>query len=70
MFAWIKRRREASALIEADAMALIEQFGDDALEARLRSHGDEYEGPARSQEHWAEVKEVIGGRNGNPCIRD
>jgi hypothetical protein len=36
---WFRRRRDARALIESDAQALIERVGEDAyLEARLRQH--------------------------------
>ena len=39
MFAWIKRRAEYRALVEADAKALIERFGEQAYsEARFRQH--------------------------------
>jgi hypothetical protein len=39
MVAWFRRRAESPALIEADANALIERFGEQAYsEVRLRQH--------------------------------
>ena len=39
MIGWFRRRAEYHALIEADAKALIERFGEQAYsEARFRQH--------------------------------
>ena len=61
MIGWFRRRAEYRALIEADAKALIEQFGEEAYsEARLRQH----DAPGildanRPVGHWERVKEAI-----------
>ena len=68
MFAWIKRRAAYRALVEADARALIEQFGEQAYsEARERQHfPPDTEVGNRPAHHWERVKEAIrrmeGGR--------
>ena len=61
MIGWLRRRAEYRALIEADAKALIERFGDQAYsEARKRQHyqldGDYVNRP---EYHWERVKEAI-----------
>jgi len=59
----VPRRRDARALIESDAQALIERFGEDAyLEARLRQHDTDaaiIDGN-RPPGHWEWVKEATG----------
>jgi hypothetical protein len=61
MINWLRRRAAYRALIEADAKALIEQFGERAYsEARDRQHyppgGDDANRPAH---HWERVKDAI-----------
>jgi hypothetical protein len=65
-FAWLKRRREERALIESDAAAMIETFGDAAyLEARrwvvaeLAHKVIEGDRPAG---HWALVRAEVNRR--------
>jgi len=60
MFDWFRRRSTSPALIEADTNEIIARFGDEAYsQARLRSDGEPYEGPARSRHHWLKVKNNI-----------
>jgi len=65
MWAWIRRRRTERELVERDARALLQRFGDDAYgEARMRAHGAMYgevDGN-RPEGHWLRVKEAIGRR--------
>ncbi|TLG77815.1 hypothetical protein [Methylocystis sp. B8] len=64
MLNWLRRRSISRALVESDAHALIERFGEDAyLEARLRQHNDErvIDGN-RPLGHWERVKEAIRKR--------
>jgi len=62
MHSCLRRRAEIRAFIEADAKAVIEQFGENAYSARTRQHfpadvGDMImSGPA---DHWEGVKEAI-----------
>jgi hypothetical protein len=59
MIGWFRRRAAYRALIEADAKALIEQFGEIAyLEARFRQH-EEIVDASRPAGHWERVKEAI-----------
>jgi hypothetical protein len=61
MIGWFRRRAEYRALIEADARALIERFGEQAyVEARERQH-DETVDANRPDHHWERVKEAIRG---------
>jgi hypothetical protein len=56
---WFRRRAAYRALIEADAKALIERFGENAYsEARFRQH-DEILDANRPAHHWERVKEAI-----------
>jgi hypothetical protein len=53
---WLRQRNASDPLVESDARALIERFGEDAyLEARLRQHNDEQviDGN-RPPGHWGE----------------
>ncbi|MBM3578209.1 MAG: hypothetical protein FJX40_11230 [Alphaproteobacteria bacterium] len=64
MLNWLRRRTISRALVESDARALIERFGDDAyLEARLREHDEArvIDGN-RPPGHWARVKEAVRER--------
>ncbi len=59
MLTWFRRRAEYRALIEFDARALIERFGEQACsEARVRQH-DEIVDANRPEHHWERVKEAI-----------
>jgi hypothetical protein len=66
MFGWWRRRRELQARIDADAAAMIAEFGDSAywvardraLEFRLHKVVD----PDRTPEHWDEVRFEIRRR--------
>ncbi len=59
MIGWLRRRAAYRALIEADAKALIERFGEHAYsEARERQH-DETVDANRPEHHWERVKEAI-----------
>ena len=61
MFNWLRRRKVLRELIESNARALIERFGDAGyVQARLRQHDalqviDGYRPPG----HWERVKEAI-----------
>ena len=61
MIGWFRRRAECRALIEADAKALIEQFGEEACsEARFRQHdAPDVVDANRPVGHWERVKEAI-----------
>ena len=61
MINWFHRRAAYRALIEADAKALIEQFGEQAYsEARFRQHdAPEVVDANRPVGHWERVKEAI-----------
>ena len=58
---WHRRRAAYRVIVEADAKALIERFGDQAYsEARFRQH----EAPGvvdanRPAGHWERVKEAV-----------
>jgi hypothetical protein len=59
MIGWFHRRAAYRAIIEADAKAQIEQFGEIAyLEARFRQH-EEIVDASRPAGHWERVKEAI-----------
>jgi hypothetical protein len=59
MIGWFRRRAAYRALIEADAKALIERFGEQAYsEARFRQHDDIVDAN-RPAGHWERVKEAI-----------
>jgi hypothetical protein len=62
MIGWLRRRAEYRALIEADAKALIERFGEKAYsEARFRQHdAPDVVDANRPAGHWERVKEAIG----------
>jgi hypothetical protein len=61
MFSWFRGRAEYRALIEADARALIERFGEQAYsEARFRQHdAPDVVDANRPAGHWGRVKEAI-----------
>jgi hypothetical protein len=61
MIGWFRRRAEYRALIEADAKALIERFGEGAYsEARFRQHdAPDVVDVNRPPGHWERVKEAI-----------
>ena len=61
MIDWFPRRAEYRALIEADAKALIERFGEQAYsEARFRQHdAPDVVDANRPAGHWERVKEAI-----------
>jgi hypothetical protein len=61
MIGWFRRRAEYRALIEADAKALIERFGEHAYsEARFRQHdAPDIVDANRPASHWERVKEAI-----------
>jgi hypothetical protein len=61
MIGWFRRRAEYRALIEADAEALIERFGEQAYsEARVRQHdAPDVVDANRPTGHWEWVKEAI-----------
>jgi hypothetical protein len=61
LLSFFGRRAAYRALIEADAQALIERFGEQAYsEARFRQHGapDVFDAN-RPAGHWERVKEAI-----------
>jgi hypothetical protein len=68
MFSWWRRRRELQSRIDADASAMITEFGDSAywvardraLELRLHNILD----AERSSEHWNLVRFEIRRRTG------
>ena len=61
MIGWLRRRAEYRALIEADATALIERFGEQAYaEARFRQHdAPDIVDANRPAGHWERVKGAI-----------
>jgi hypothetical protein len=61
MIGWFRRRAEYRALIEADAEALMERFGENAYsEARFRQHdAPDVVDANRPAGHWERVKEAI-----------
>ena len=64
MFNWLRRRKVLRELIESDARALIERFGDDAyFEARVRQRNALHivDGN-RPPGHWEKVKEALRKR--------
>ena len=69
MFQWLRRRREARRLANADANALIRDHGPQAyLEARRRERdvilpdGTTHQG--RTPAHWRRVALIIAKRTG------
>ena len=64
MLNWLRRRREARALVNSDAQALIERFGKGAyLEAHIRQREAKHAiGGNRPPGHWERVKEAIRER--------
>jgi hypothetical protein len=66
MFSWFHRRAAYHALIEADAKALIERFGEHAYsEARFRQYdASDVVDANRPAGHWERVKEAIGRMEG------
>ena len=64
MFDWLRRRREVHALVDSDAQALIERFGNGAyLEAHIRQREAKRAiGGNRPPRHWERVKEEISER--------
>jgi hypothetical protein len=71
IFDWLRRRREAQARIDADATAMIAEFGDSAyqvardraLEQRLHKIID----AERTYEHWDRVRFRVRKRTGRQC---
>ncbi len=65
-FAWLKRRREERALIESDAAAMIETFGESAyLEARrwvVAELAHKVIDRDRPAGHWAHVRTEVNRR--------
>jgi hypothetical protein len=65
-FAWLRRRREEQALIESDAAAMIETFGDTAyLEARrwvIAELAHKVIDGDRPAGHWARVRAELRRR--------
>ncbi len=61
MIGWFRRRAAYRALIEADATALIERFGEEAYSgARFRQHdAPDVVDANRPAGHWERVKEAI-----------
>ena len=61
MIGWFRRRAEYRTLIEADAQALIERFGEQAYsEARFRQHdGPDVVDANRPAGLWEGVNEAI-----------
>jgi hypothetical protein len=61
MLNWLRHRATHRALIESDAKALIERFGEQAYsEARFRQHdAPEVVDANRPAGHWERVKEAI-----------
>ncbi len=61
MINWLSRRAEYRALIEADAKALIDRFGEQAYsEARFRQHeAPDIVDANRPVGHWERVKDAI-----------
>ena len=61
MIGWFRHRAEYRALIEADAKALMERFGESAYsEARFRQHdAPDVVDANRPADHWERVKEAI-----------
>jgi hypothetical protein len=61
MIGWFRRRAAYRTLIQADAMALVERFGERAYsEARERQHdAPDVVDANRPADHWERVKEAI-----------
>jgi hypothetical protein len=60
MFNWFHRRAEYRALIEADAKALIEKFGEQAYaEARERQHFPPLDGETAMRQHLREEQQLL-----------
>jgi hypothetical protein len=66
MLSFFHRRAAYRALIEADAKALIERFGEQAYsEARFRQHeAPDVVDANRPATHWERVKEAIRRMDG------
>jgi hypothetical protein len=66
MIRWLRRRREARALIERDADDLMARFGNQAYsEAGIRAYLEpETIDGNRSPGHWSRVKAAIAKRIG------
>ena len=65
LFAWLRSRKEASHLVQADASALIARFGDGAyFEARDRAQRSAVIDGDRPRGHWTRVKIEIAKRQG------
>lgn len=66
IFAWLKKRRQARALVERDAAALIAEFGESAYhEARDRALSERlYKiiDAGCTSEHWNQVRFEIRRR--------
>jgi hypothetical protein len=64
VFRWLSRRAVCKALVRADAIALIERLGENALsEAALRAQDEErVMDSTRPTGHWKRVKEEIRRR--------
>lgn len=66
IFAWLKRRRQARALVERDAAAMIAEYGDAAYhEARDRALSErlyKIVDADRTPKHWNQVRFEIRRR--------
>jgi hypothetical protein len=65
VFNWPRQRNADDRLVQSDAQALIDQFGEGAyFEARLRQHDDEVRviDGNRPRGHWERVKARIRER--------
>jgi hypothetical protein len=65
LFAWLKTRKDAARLAQADADAVILQFGNAFYyEARERAQRSASIDSSRLQRHWTRVKLEIAKRHG------
>ncbi len=72
--AWLRSRKEAARLVQADASTLIGRIGDSAyVEARDRAQRSSIIDGDRPRGHWTRVKLEIAERQGieiNRCGTD
>jgi hypothetical protein len=65
LLAWLRSRKEATCLVQADASTLIARFGDGAyFEARDRAQRSSVIDGDRPRGHWTHVKLEIAQRQG------
>jgi hypothetical protein len=64
IFRWLRRRAVSAVLVRADAIALIERFGENAMsEACLREQEEQRViDSSRPDGHWRRVKDEIRRR--------